>query len=194
MSNSTNLRKIEKPLFLLLLLCLFPLGISAQSLVKGTVSDESGEPIIGATVKVLGTNDGTVTDFDGRFQLNVKANAQLSISYVGYATEKVAVNGKTNLKVVLKGDETVLNDLVVVGYGTMKKSDISGSVATINKEQMERKVPVNIAQALQGAAAGVMVTNQDGAPGSKSAIRIRGIGTINGDAQPLCSRWCAGWY
>ena len=185
MSNSTNLRKIEKPLFLLLLLCLFPLGISAQSLVKGTVSDESGEPIIGATVKVLGTNDGTVTDFDGRFQLNVKANAQLSISYVGYATEKVAVNGKTNLKVVLKGDETVLNDLVVVGYGTMKKSDISGSVATINKEQMERKVPVNIAQALQGAAAGVMVTNQDGAPGSKSAIRIRGINTINGDAQPL---------
>ena len=171
--------------FLLLLLCLFPLGISAQSLVKGTVSDESGEPIIGATVKVIGTNDGTVTDFDGRFQLNVKANAQLSISYVGYATEKVAVNGKTNLKVVLKGDETVLNDLVVVGYGTMKKSDISGSVATINKEQMERKVPVNIAQALQGAAAGVMVTNQDGAPGSKSAIRIRGIGTINGDAQPL---------
>lgn len=185
MSNSTNLRKIEKPLFLLFLLCLFPLGISAQSLVKGTVSDESGEPIIGATVKVIGTNDGTVTDFDGRFQLNVKANAQLSISYVGYATEKVAVNGKTNLKVVLKGDETVLNDLVVVGYGTMKKSDISGSVATINKEQMERKVPVNIAQALQGAAAGVMVTNQDGAPGSKSAIRIRGIGTINGDAQPL---------
>ena len=185
MSNSTNLRKIEKRLFLLLLLCLFPLGISAQSLVKGTVSDESGEPIIGATVKVIGTNDGTVTDFDGRFQLNVKANAQLSISYVGYATEKVAVNGKTNLKVVLKGDETVLNDLVVVGYGTMKKSDISGSVATINKEQMERKVPVNIAQALQGAAAGVMVTNQDGAPGSKSAIRIRGIGTINGDAQPL---------
>ena len=185
MSNSTNLRKIEKPLFLLLLLCLFPLGISAQSLVKGTVSDESGEPIIGATVKVIGTNDGTVTDFDGRFQLNVKANAQLSISYVGYATEKVAVNGKTNLKVVLKGDETVLNDLVVVGYGTMKKSDISGSVATIDKEQMERKVPVNIAQALQGAAAGVMVTNQDGAPGSKSAIRIRGIGTINGDAQPL---------
>lgn len=185
MSNSTNLRKIEKPLFLLLLLCLFPLGISAQSLVKGTVSDESGEPIIGATVKVLGTNNGTVTDFDGQFQLNVKANAQLSISYVGYTTEKVAVNGKTNLKVVLKGDETVLNDLVVVGYGTMKKSDISGSVATINKEQMERKVPVNIAQALQGAAAGVMVTNQDGAPGSKSAIRIRGIGTINGDAQPL---------
>ena len=104
---------------------------------------------------------------------------------MGYATEKVAVNGKTNLKVVLKGDETVLNDLVVVGYGTMKKSDISGSVATINKEQMERKVPVNIAQALQGAAAGVMVTNQDGAPGSKSAIRIRGIGSLNGSSAPL---------
>ena len=95
------------------------------------------------------------------------------------------MNGQSDITVVLKEDAQMLNDVVVIGYGTMKKSDISGSVATINKEQMERKVPVNIAQALQGAAAGVMVSNQDGAPGSQSAIRIRGVGTINGDAQPL---------
>ena len=104
---------------------------------------------------------------------------------MGYVPQTVNVNGRSNITVVLKEDAQVLNDVVVIGYGTMKKSDISGSVATINKEQMERKVPVNIAQALQGAAAGVMVTNQDGAPGTKSAIRIRGIGTINGDASPL---------
>ena len=86
-----NLKMIEKPLVLLFLLCLFPLGISAQSLVKGLVSDESGEPVIGATVRVLGTNDGTVTDLDGRFQVTAKSNAQLSISYIGYVTQKVNV-------------------------------------------------------------------------------------------------------
>ena len=132
-----------------------------------------------------GTNAGSITDFDGKFSVQAASNATLTISYVGYVTQDVRVAGQSNLTVVLKEDNTTLNDIVVVGYGTMKKSDISGSVATINKEQMERKVPVNIAQALQGAAAGVMVTNQDGAPGTRSAIRIRGVGTINGDANPL---------
>lgn len=88
-----NLKLIEKPLVLLFLLCLFPLGISAQSVVKGIVSDESGEPIIGATIRVLSTNEGTVTDLDGNFQVNVKSNAQLSISYIGYVTQKVNVGG-----------------------------------------------------------------------------------------------------
>ncbi len=169
----------------LFLLCLFPLGAMAQSVVKGTVNDEAGEPIIGATVKVAGSNIGAITDFNGNFSVDAASNATLEISYVGYTTQKVKVAGKNNITVVMKEDAQMLNDVVVIGYGTMKKSDISGSVATINKEQMERKVPVNIAQALQGAAAGVMVTSQDGAPGTNSAVRIRGIGTINGDAQPL---------
>ena len=180
-----NFKSIQKPLMALFLLCLFPMGALAQSLVKGTVNDEAGDPIIGATVKVQGTNAGAITDFNGNFQIQAASNATLNISYVGYVPQTVKVAGRTNIKVVLKEDAQVLNDVVVIGYGTMKKSDISGSVATINKEQMERKVPVNIAQALQGAAAGVMVTNQDGAPGSKSAIRIRGVGTIFGDASPL---------
>ena len=175
---------LQKTLAVLFLLCMIPLGMSAQT-VKGTVSDEAGEPIIGATVKVQGTNDATVTDFNGNFSIKASSNATLNISYVGYLSQNVKVAGKSNISVSLKEDTQLLNDVVVIGYGTMKKSDISGSVATINKEQMERKIPTNVAQALQGAAAGVMVTNQDGAPGSKSAIRIRGIGTINGDANPL---------
>jgi TonB-linked SusC/RagA family outer membrane protein len=180
-----NFKSLEKPLVFLFLLCLFPLGAMAQSVVKGTVNDEAGEPIIGATVKVQGTNAGAITDFNGNFSVQAASNATLNVSYVGYVPQTVNVNGRSNITVVLKEDAQVLNDVVVIGYGTMKKSDLSGSVATINKEQMERKVPVNVAQALQGAAAGVMVTNQDGAPGTKSAIRIRGIGTINGDASPL---------
>ena len=180
-----NFKSLEKPLVFLFLLCLFPLGAMAQSVVKGTVNDEAGEPIIGATVKVQGTNAGAITDFNGNFSVQAASNATLNVSYVGYVPQTVNVNGRSNITVVLKEDAQVLNDVVVIGYGTMKKSDISGSVATINKEQMERKVPVNVAQALQGAAAGVLVTNQDGAPGTKSAIRIRGIGTINGDASPL---------
>ena len=179
------LKSLQKPLVALFLLCLFPMGALAQNVVKGTVNDEAGEPIIGATVKVSGSNAGSITDFDGKFSVQAASNATLEISYVGYVSQKVKVAGKTDITVVLKEDAQMLNDVVVIGYGTMKKSDISGSVATINKEQMERKVPVNIAQALQGAAAGVMVTNQDGAPGTASAIRIRGIGTINGDANPL---------
>ncbi len=88
-----NLKMIEKPLVLLFLLCLFPLGISAQSIVKGIVSDESGEPVIGATIRVVGTNEGTVTDLDGNFQVSAKSNAQLSVSYIGYVTQKVNVGG-----------------------------------------------------------------------------------------------------
>ena len=179
------LKSLQKPLVTLFLLCLFPMGALAQNVVKGTVNDEAGEPVIGATVKVSGSNAGSITDFDGKFSVQAASNATLEISYVGYVPQKVKVAGKSDITVVLKEDAQMLNDVVVIGYGTMKKSDISGSVATINKEQMERKVPVNIAQALQGAAAGVMVTNQDGAPGTRSAIRIRGVGTINGDANPL---------
>ena len=139
------------------------MGALAQNVVKGTVNDEAGEPIIGATVKVKGSNTGSITDFDGKFSVDAPSNATLTVSYVGYLTQNVKVAGKNNLEIVMKEDAQMLNDVVVVGYGTMKKSDISGSVATINKEQMERKVPVNVAQALQGAAAGVMVTSQDGA-------------------------------
>lgn len=169
----------------LFLLCLFPMGALAQSLVKGTVNDEAGEPIIGATVKVQGTNTGAITDFNGNFQIQAASNATLNVSYVGYVPQTVKVAGKTNITIVLKEDAQMLNDVVVVGYGTMKKSDISGSVATVDQEAVMKRVPTNIGQALQGAAAGVLVSMQDGSPDGKAAIRIRGVGTINGDASPL---------
>ena len=179
------LKSLQKPLVTLFLLCLFPMGALAQNVVKGTVNDEAGEPIIGATVKVQGTQQGSITDFDGKFSIQAASNATLEISYVGYVTQKIKVAGQNDITVVLKEDAQMLNDVVVIGYGTMKKSDISGSVATVDREAMMKKAPVNVAHALQGAAAGVIVTQQDGAPDGNSAVRIRGIGTIHGSADPL---------
>ena len=161
------------------------MGALAQSFVKGTVNDEAGEPIIGATVKVQGSNTGAITDFNGNFSVEAPSNATLNISYVGYVPQNIKVNGQSNINVTLKEDAQMLNDVVVVGYGTMKKSDISGSVATVDQEAVMKRVPQNIGQALQGSAAGVMVMQQDGSPDGKAAIRIRGVGTINGDASPL---------
>ena len=180
-----NFKSLQKPLVFLFLLCLFPLGAMAQSVVKGTVVDEAGDPIIGATVKVEGTGVGAISDFDGNFSVEAPSNATLTITYVGYEPKKVSVGGKSNISVVLKEDFAMLNDVVVIGYGTMKKSDISGSVATVDQEAVMKRVPQNIGQVLQGAAAGVQVSMQDGSPDGKAAIRIRGIGTINGDASPL---------
>ena len=159
-------------------------GAWAQT-VKGTVNDEAGEPVIGASVKVVGSNTGAATDFNGQFSVNAPSDGQLEISYVGYQTQKVKINGKSNINIVLKEDAQMLSDVLVVGYGTMKKSDISGSVATLDQEAVMKRVPQNIGQALQGSAAGVQVSMQDGSPEGKAAIRIRGIGTINGSAEPL---------
>jgi TonB-linked SusC/RagA family outer membrane protein len=179
------LKSLQKPLVTLFLLCLFPMGALAQNVVKGTVNDEAGEPVIGATVKVQGTPKGSITDFDGKFSIEAASNATLEISYVGYVTQKVKVAGKNDITVVLKEDAQMLNDVVVIGYGTMKKSDISGSVASVNTTEMMKRAPTNIAQGLQGAAPGVIVTMQDGAPDANAQVRIRGVATINGNASPL---------
>ena len=180
-----KINSIQKPLVLLFLLCLFPLGALAQSIVKGTVSDESGEPVIGATVKVQGSNEGAITDFDGNYSVKAASNATISFSYVGYVTQEVNVGGRSTINITLKEDNTTLNDVVVIGYGTMKKSDISGSVASVSAADMMKRAPTNIAQGLQGAAPGVIVTMQDGAPDANAQVRIRGVATINGNASPL---------
>jgi TonB-linked SusC/RagA family outer membrane protein len=177
---------VAKPMLLFLSLLFFPLYMVAQtSAVTGTVSDKSGAPIVGATVMVANTTTGTVTDVNGQYSINVASDAQLVFSFLGYTTQTIAVNGQKTINAVLEDESELLGDVVVVGYGTMKKSDISGSVTTVDQEAVMRRVPQNIGQALQGAAAGVMVTQQDGAPDANAAIRIRGVGTINGDASPL---------
>ena len=180
-----KIKSLQKPLVLLFLLCLLPMGAMAQGVVKGTVSDEAGDPIIGASVKVVGTQTGGITDLNGNFSVNAASNATLEISYVGYLTQKINVGGRQNIKVVLKEDAQTLSDVVVIGYGTMKKSDITGSVVTVNTEDMMKRAPINISQGLQGAAPGVIVTMQDGSPDAKAQVRIRGVATINGSAAPL---------
>ncbi|MBR2102411.1 MAG: TonB-dependent receptor [Prevotella sp.] len=180
-----TIKNLQKPFLWLFLLCLLPLGAMAQSTVRGTVNDESGQPIIGATVRVQGTNEGAITDLNGNFTVKAVTTATLNVSYVGYIAQKVNLNGRSNVTIVLKEDNTTLNDVVVIGYGTMKKSDISGSVATVDQDAVMKRIPTNVGQALQGAAAGVMVTQYDGTPDGEAAIRIRGVGTINGDASPL---------
>ena len=175
-----------KWLGLLLFAIIMPLSVNAQNIsVKGSVKDANGEPLIGVNVLQAGTTNGIITDFDGNFELNVPADASLTFSFIGYKTQTVAVKGRKSISVVLQEDTKTLDEVVVVGYGTMKKSDISGAVTTVNQEAVMRRIPQNIGQALQGAAAGVIVTQQDGAPDANAAIRIRGVGTINGDASPL---------
>ena len=180
-----NFKSLQKPLMALFLLCLFPLGAMAQSIVKGTVNDEAGEPVIGATVKVVGAQSGAITDFNGNFSVEAGSNATLEVSYVGYVTEKVKVGGRNNITVVLREDAQMLDNVVVIGYGTMKKSDITGSVVSVNTEDMMKRAPINVAQGLQGAAPGVIVTMQDGSPDARAQVRIRGVATINGSAAPL---------
>jgi hypothetical protein len=168
----TYSKKVKMPLVLLFLLCLFPLGISAQSTVKGIVNDETGQPIIGVTVRVVGTKDATVTDMDGKFAITASPKASLSFSYVGYNPQTVVINGRSNLSITLKEESSTLNDVVVIGYGTAKRSDISGSVTSVNTQTMMKKAPLNVAQGLQGAAAGVIVVDQDGAPSAISQVRL----------------------
>ena len=145
---------------------------------KGIVKDATGESVIGASVVVKGTTNGTITDFEGNFSLsNVKKGDVLLISYVGYQTQEVKWNG-TSLNVVLKEDSKTLSEVVVVGYGTQKKANLSGAVAQVNSEELTNRPISNVSSGLQGLMPGVTVTAGQGRPGEDgSNIRIRGVGT-----------------
>ena len=179
-----NLKSLQKPLVTLFLLCLLPLGALAQSIVKGTVNDEAGEPIIGASVKVQGSNMATITDFSGNFSVQANSNATLVISYVGYVTQNVPVAGKNNLKVTLQEDITSLNDVVVIGYGVQKKSDLTGAVASVKGEDIKNLSTSDAGAALQGKVTGVQIINNNG-PGAGADIRIRGYSSNSGNLGPL---------
>ena len=152
--------------------------------VSGQVVDADGEPLIGATVRVKGSDVGVITDLDGNFQVDAPANATLLISYVGYKDREIAVNGRAVIETIqLESDANLLEQVVVVGYGVQKKADLTGSVAIVNAEEMKRVSNSNISTMLEGKVAGVQITS-DGQPGADPAVRIRGIGSF-GSTAPL---------
>lgn len=152
--------------------------------VTGLIVDKNGDPIIGANVLIKGTTNGTVTDIDGKFSIEAESNAVLDISYIGYLTKEITVGNQKVINVVLVEDTKTLDEVVVIGYGTQKKADLTGSVANITTDKLSTQSNVNIGQALQGKIAGVDIVSQGGAPGQSSRIMVRGIGTLN-NANPL---------
>ncbi len=159
--------------------------IPLQNEISGVVKDSAtGEPLVGVTIKVKGTTTGTVTDAQGRFSLDVPDGAVLEVSYVGYGSKSIAVDGQSSLDISLASSATGLNQLVVVGYGTQKKADLTGAVASISGDDIVERKTTQLSQALQGSMPGVMVTRNNNRPGSSGTIRLRGITTI-GDSDPL---------
>ena len=156
----------------------------AQKSVKGTVKDTSGEPLIGVSI-VYGNGQGTVTDFDGNFSVSVPDNTTLKISYVGYKPQSINVAGKSQLNITLEEDNTTLEDVVVIGYGTMKRKDLTGAVASVSGDKLAANPVSNVAEALQGQLPGVNVISQDGRPGATMSIRVRGGGSITQSNEPL---------
>ncbi len=152
--------------------------------VKGQVVDQDGEPLIGATVRVKGASSGSVTDIDGNFQIDAASNATLVISYVGYKDREIAVRGRAVIDAIqMESDSQILDQVVVVGYGTQKKADLTGSVSIVNADELKRVSHSNISSMLEGKVAGVQITS-DGQPGADPAVKIRGLGTF-GDTSPL---------
>lgn len=147
--------------------------------VTGTVTDVSGEPIIGANIRIKGTTTGTITDIDGNFSIEAEPQSVIEVSYIGYLTQETVINNQKSIRFLLKEDTKTLDEVVVIGYGVQKKADLTGSVANINTEKLNTQSNANIGQALQGKIAGVDIVSQGGAPGSGTRIMVRGIGTLN---------------
>ncbi|WP_188459034.1 SusC/RagA family TonB-linked outer membrane protein [Psychroflexus planctonicus] len=173
--------------YLFIVFCIMSLSMSAQTIdISGTVIDGGSQiPLPDANVQVEGTEKGASTDFDGVFTLTgVPSDGTLVVSYLGFVTQKIPIDGKTTFEVVLQPDTEALEDVVVIGYGQSSKRNISGSVSKVGAADIKKLDPINAAQSLQGTAAGVNVTPQGGSPGAEANIRIRGVAT-NGDASPL---------
>lgn len=179
--------KTKRILMLLSVLALFmsvPFAVSAAPItVNGTVVDETGEPVIGATVMVKGTSVGASTDLDGKFSFQAEKGAKIIVTSVGYTS--VEVKAQPELKITLKEDQALLDEVVVIGYGQVKRRDVTTAISTVDKKEIQNRPLVTAGQALQGKAAGVQVIQGTGQPGSEPAIRIRGASSFNGDNDPL---------
>lgn len=171
--------------FTLLALLLVQFTFAQEKNITGTVTESSGELLMGATIIVLGTSKGASTDFDGNFSINASEGDKLEFSYMGYATEVITVDSKDFYDVVLTPDANVLNEVLVVAYGTASKESITGSVSSINSDAITKRPISNAAGALEGSAAGIQVNNTSGQPGSEPNIIIRGFTSVNGSNAPL---------
>jgi TonB-linked SusC/RagA family outer membrane protein len=164
-----------------------PLPVTQQTrMLTGVVRDEDGGPVVGANIVVNGTTNGTVTDIEGRFTLsNIPDNAVVKISYIGYVTQEIAVRDRTTVEILLIDDTEALGEVVVVGYGTVRKSDLTGAVSSLTSENIKERSNTNVMSSLAGQVAGVQIQQTQGAPGSAPTIKVRGVSTINAGVSPL---------
>ena len=188
LKNAEGRRSSMLRLLLPVILMVFAAFPSMAQIVTGEVVDQSGEPLIGATIIEKGSTNGTATDIDGFFKLNLNdaKKAVLVVSYIGYATAEVEVKGQTNLKITLQEESSVLNEVIVVGYGQQKKESVVGAISQVNSGDLLETPSANLSQAITGKIPGVITSQSSGAPGADDAsIYIRGRATFAGDAQPL---------
>ncbi|MDR0419332.1 MAG: TonB-dependent receptor plug domain-containing protein, partial [Prevotellaceae bacterium] len=168
------------------LLLVFPAVAQSTLSISGTVLDDTNEPVIGASVVLKGTSKGVITGTSGEYSIQAPSDGVLVFSFIGMGEKEEVINGRTQINVVLSESTNELDEVVVVGYGTMRKSDITGSLSSVKMEGAIKSTPVaNITDALQGRLAGVSITSSSGAPGSGNTIRVRGVNSITGDGGPL---------
>lgn len=187
MQDKSNKMKNMRAVLLSLLVTLISLSVSAQNVtVTGTVKDKTGESVIGASVVEKGnTGNGTITDIDGNYSLSVPSNATLVFSYVGMTTQEIHVKGQTTINVTMSDDAQALEEVVVIGYGSVKRKDLTGSVATVSSDALTAVPVATATEALTGKMAGVQITTTEGSPDAEMKIRVRGGGSITGDNTPL---------
>jgi TonB-linked SusC/RagA family outer membrane protein len=176
---------MKKSNFLLLLALIATTVLSAQSVLNGTVSGSDGQPIPGANVVVQNTNNGTTTDFDGKFSISVSSGDVLTVSYLGFATQNITISNQSSLNIVLEADASELDEVVVIGYGTQSKSNLTGAISKVNNDDLDQIAVSRVDDALVGQVSGVNIQATEGEAGSAPTIRIRGVGSINGSVDPL---------
>ena len=186
MYNINFIKSISVRGWFTLLTLILTINLYAQNTtLKGVIVDETDTPLIGATVQVQGTSTGSITDFDGNYTIKANKGAVITFSYIGYKTQEIKFTGQPTVNIKMVPDNQTLDEVVVVGYGTMKRSDLTGSVASIAAKDVEGFKTSSVAGALGGQIAGVQITSTDGTPGAGFSINIRGVGTLTGDSSPL---------
>ncbi len=162
-----------------------PVAAKVDRTIKGVIKDEEGQPLPGATISVQGTTTGTVSDLDGSYSLTVPDGAVLVFSYIGYEAQTISIGNQSVIDVTMEMDASSLEEVIVVGYGTQKRSDLTGAVSSVKAEELTAYPAIDAVQALQGRAAGVQIQSNNGAPGASMKVRVRGGTSINASSDPI---------